>query len=228
MSHYSEEEQIESLKAFWEDYGNAILSLLLIASVAFAGWRYWQVHQRKIEEEGAMHFQQVMMDYEQDQAGDTAHNTTLQSDAHKLIASQPNSGYANLARWMLARKAVDHGDLNEAAKQLNEVLTHTPDADVAALTHLRLAQVLLAQGQTDAALKQAQATTDPAYRASSLELQGDAWVQAKNMDKAHAAYQAARDALVAAKLPPRPLLNMKMADLGIKPQDVPAQGVPAS
>ena len=37
-----EDEQIENLKRFWQDYGTPILVGITIAVTVFAGWRYWQ------------------------------------------------------------------------------------------------------------------------------------------------------------------------------------------
>ncbi len=228
----SEEEQIVALKAFWEDYGNFILTAVLAASMAFAGWRYWQVHQRQHHEEMSLHFQQVMMDYQRAQGKtDPGLNTALQADAQKLIAMDPQCAYADMTRWVLARVAVGHGDLQEATRQLQAVLAHKTEAQMAALTHLRLAQVDIAAGKAPEAIVQLKAVTDKAYQASRLELEGDAWMAEHKPDQAKTAYTQARDAMESAQLPQRPLLNMKMADLGVKPVDPPvatAPGVPAS
>ena len=37
-----DDEQIENLKRFWQDYGTPILVGASIALAVFAGWRYWQ------------------------------------------------------------------------------------------------------------------------------------------------------------------------------------------
>ena len=42
---YSEEEQVEQLKRFWQDYGTPILVGISLALAVFAGWRFWQQSQ---------------------------------------------------------------------------------------------------------------------------------------------------------------------------------------
>jgi predicted negative regulator of RcsB-dependent stress response len=37
-----EQEQLESLKAFWKSYGNLITWTLVLALGAFGGWRWWE------------------------------------------------------------------------------------------------------------------------------------------------------------------------------------------
>ena len=38
---YSEEEQLEQLKKFWNDHGTSLLTGALIAVLAYGGWGYW-------------------------------------------------------------------------------------------------------------------------------------------------------------------------------------------
>ena len=41
-----EQEQLDQLKAFWNRFGNLILSILLVVLTAYAGWNGWQWWQR--------------------------------------------------------------------------------------------------------------------------------------------------------------------------------------
>ncbi len=237
MSHLSEEEQIAALKDFWDDWGNLILTVALVISAGFAGWRYWQVHQRHHREELSSAFQRVMIDYQHLQAASASdktstENTALHADAERLIQMDSASGYADLTRWLLARVAVDHQDYQEARHQLQHVLDHNPESQIAQLTQLRMAAVDIAAGQPAQALRDLQQIKDAAYDASKKELEGDADLANHQPELARAAYQAADQALLRDKLPPRPLLNLKMADLGIAPlqktTSVAPQGAPAS
>ncbi len=237
MSHLSEEEQIAALKDFWEDWGNLILTIALVISAGFAGWRYWQVHQRHHREELSMAFQRVMVDYQhiQTEASSdkaTTANTALHADAERLIQLDSGSGYADLSHWLLARVAVDHQDYKEARHQLQLVFDHHPEDQIAQLTALRMASVDIASGQPAQALQDLQKVHDAAYDASRKELEGDADLANHQPELARAAYQAADQALVRDKLPPRPLLNLKMADMGIAPSQkttsVVPEGAPAS
>ena len=41
-----EQEQLDALKAFWNQYGNLVTWLLVAALVAYGGWNGWQWYQR--------------------------------------------------------------------------------------------------------------------------------------------------------------------------------------
>ncbi len=229
MSQYSEEEQIETLKQLWNDYGNALLTVLLVAALGFAAWRLWQRHENQQALEAATRYQHVLMDAQaaQQAQGDQskAANTLFQSDAQQLLTAMPDSAYAALTRLLLAQTAVSHADMIEADRQLTQLLEHHPAADLAAIARLRLAQVKLAEQQVPAALSVLDQVQGAAYAASVAELRGDAYVQMNRSDDARRAYTQARDLIHAAHQSPRPLLEMKMADLGVRPAPVDAGAV---
>ncbi len=41
-----EQEQLAELKAFWNKFGNLISWVLIIALGSYAGWNFWNYHQR--------------------------------------------------------------------------------------------------------------------------------------------------------------------------------------
>ena len=49
MAHLDleEQEQLAEAKAFWQRYGNLILTLLLVCALAFSGWQGWQYWQSR-------------------------------------------------------------------------------------------------------------------------------------------------------------------------------------
>ncbi|MFZ9505481.1 MAG: YfgM family protein, partial [Burkholderiaceae bacterium] len=42
-----EQEQLESLKAFWKKYGNLLMTGLTVVLLAVAGWRGWGWYQQQ-------------------------------------------------------------------------------------------------------------------------------------------------------------------------------------
>ena len=54
-----EQEQLESLKAWWKQYGNAVTWALIVALLAFAGWSGWNYWQRKQAGDAAVLYEQV-------------------------------------------------------------------------------------------------------------------------------------------------------------------------
>ena len=41
-----EQEQLATLKAWWEKYGNLTSWVLIAGLAAYSGWAYWNYHQR--------------------------------------------------------------------------------------------------------------------------------------------------------------------------------------
>ena len=42
-----EQEQIESLKAWWKQYGNLVTWVLIVAMLAYSAWQGWKYYERR-------------------------------------------------------------------------------------------------------------------------------------------------------------------------------------
>ena len=91
----------------------------------------------------------------------------------------------------LAQHAATNGDLATAVTALQTVATDADDSNLQALANIRLARVLLAQQQYDAALAAVQAEMPSAYQAAAAELQGDIYADQGQNEQAREAYQRA-------------------------------------
>ena len=40
-----EQEQLAELQSWWKVNGNLVVGVIVVAALAFAGWRYWRVYQ---------------------------------------------------------------------------------------------------------------------------------------------------------------------------------------
>jgi predicted negative regulator of RcsB-dependent stress response len=119
----------------------------------------------------------------------------------------------------LAKRAIDLKDLKEAEKQLRFVLTQKTDDGLKSIATLRLASVLAEAGDTKAALAALNGDTNPAFIPSREELRGDLLKQTGDVAGAQKAYQAAAKVLVE-RQEPRPVLEMKMADVGLEAPEI--------
>jgi predicted negative regulator of RcsB-dependent stress response len=115
---------------------------------------------------------------------------------------------------MLARQAVDQGDLDAARQALQKAVDMAEQAPLGALSRVRLAQVQLAQQMPEAALDTLQEFDDASsFRPLVEELKGDALRALGRLDEARQAYQAGLRAAEAAELDAR-LIELKLNDLG--------------
>jgi len=215
---YSEEEQLENLKRFWDDYGTFILIVIAIVLACFAGWRYWQNNKINTASQAATVYQDVMSSLQklQSNPADQAANTELQRNAQKLMQDYVGTPYAVGAGLALAKRAADSNDLKGAEKQLRWVLTQKPDEATRLITTVRLARVLAAKGDTAGGLALLANENDESFAPLVQEARGDILVTQGKTDDARKAYQAA-DAAAAKRDETRPIMETKMADVGVAP-----------
>lgn len=211
-----DDEQLENIKRFWQDYGTPILVGSSIALAVFAGWRYWQQSKQDTASQAATSYQRTQEAYQKLSLSpdDKAANTDLQREGQKLIQEYSNTPYALNASLLLAKRAMDNKDLKEAEKQLRWVLTQPVDDGVKSIATLRLARLLVEKADNKGALDLLAKDTNAAFTPSREELRGDIFKAMGDVSGAQKAYQLAIKAL-AERNEPRPLLEMKMADVGL-------------
>lgn len=215
MSH--DEEQLESLKRFFKDYGTPILTGVTLAVAVFAGWRYWNVQQIDASTKASTVFQDMLGAVQRSHLNpqDKAASTDVQRYAKTLREDYAKTPFAASAGLLLARQAVDKNDFKEAEKQLRWVLEQKPDESVRILASTRLARVLAADKKYDEALALLSKETDAGFTPTVEELKGDIYQAQGKIPEAQKAYLAAVAALQDRDDERRPLLEMKMADVGV-------------
>ena len=66
MSYETDEEKVQALKVWWQQYGNAVLTGVVVAAVIFGGWRFWQNHKISTSQAASQHYQQLLQNLEDD------------------------------------------------------------------------------------------------------------------------------------------------------------------
>ena len=179
----SEEQQVEAIKRFWNEYGKAILGGVVIGLAALYGWRYYQAEQRASAEALSGSYAQLI----QQQSS----NEEWLAQAQSFIAEQGSSSYAVFAALLAAKEAVNASNLPEAIKQLSWVQQNTTDASVKAIAQIRLARVQRETGDYAAALATLNQTVPASFAAQQAELKGDVLQASGDLPAAKAAYQQA-------------------------------------
>ncbi|ADN76947.1 Protein of unknown function DUF2133 [Ferrimonas balearica DSM 9799] len=203
MEIYStEEQQVEAIKRFWKEYGVSIIGGAVLGLGGLFGWNTYQDHLVGKAEQASAAYGRVI-----EQAGQS--QDALDTAVAQFQNEYGESGYGPLSQLLLARAAVEAGDLAKAETLLTEVLP-SMDSATAPMVTLRLARVQLAQDKLDAAQATLEKVTSEAFAAQREELKGDVLVKKGEMDAARAAYQSALDAGGAQT---SPALQMKLDDL---------------
>lgn len=214
----TQEEELETLKRFLKNYGMTIVVGLALALAVFSGWRYWQSSRFEQAAQAATVFREMMSAVQRSQLNgeDKAASTEVQRLGKTLKEDYAKTPFALNAAMLLARQAADRGDLKEAEKQLRWALEQKPGEAERLLVTTRLARVLAAQKQYDPALALLDKENDTGFRPTVEELKGDIYHAQGKLPEARKAYAAAALALQA-RAERRPILELKMADVGLAP-----------
>jgi predicted negative regulator of RcsB-dependent stress response len=180
-----EQEQVAELKAWWRQHGNRIVTVILAAALAFAGWQGWRWVQASQAAQAAALYEGLA---KAAQAGDAK---AVRDAAGTLIESYPRTLYAAMGALGAARFHFDRNDLKAAKAQLQWLVERAPAEDFRDLARLRLAAVLLDEKAYDEALKLLEAPHAAAYDSQYAALRGDALVAKNQRAEARAAYQLA-------------------------------------
>lgn len=215
--HLTEEEQIETLKRWWRDYGKLIITAIVIAVAAYFGITEWKKNQQQKAEQASVVYEQLL------QAVSVQPGQTLDAEKRSTVnqlANQLKSGgsglYAHNAALFLARLAVEEGNLEQAATELKWVLDNKPAAATEQVARLRLARVLIANNQLDEAEKLL-ANPAAAFKSEYAEVQGDIFSARGDVNAARASYEQALADNDVQQQERSMLLQLKLDDLKLAP-----------
>jgi predicted negative regulator of RcsB-dependent stress response len=185
-AYTTETEQIEKIKKWWQENGKAIIFGLILGLGGLFGYRYWE--SARIAEGQA-----ASINYEHLLAIASAGASDEATEAGEaIINGYPKSTYARLSALVLAKLAVDVRQLDEAKTRLKWVVDNSADGKLKPVALSRLAQVHLAEGDSDAAAA-AIAAIDSAFDDQFLETRGDVLLAQGETAAARAMYSAALD-----------------------------------
>ena len=225
--HLTDEEQIESMKRWWDDNGKSTLVGIALAVTGYFGWGAYQDGQQSAAEAAASSYEAFMQSINSAPQGQTPsaeQQATAKHLAKGLKAEHGSSLYAAQAALFMAQQAVNANDLERAATELQWVLDSGVETPLALLTRARLARVQLAQQAFDTALTTASDTDSGVFKSSFAEIRGDvlfakagaqseASAGAVDIAAARAAYQLALDNLLQEEASRGELLQMKIDNL---------------
>jgi len=180
-----EQEKIDDLKAWWNQYGNTISVGIILACVVIGGvqgWRWWAGRRAA---EAAVLYQAVS-------DGARKSDPAKAKDAMTTLADKfGGTAYAPRGALLYAKLLFDAGDKNGAKAQLAWVIDHADEDELRAIARYRLAGVRLDEKQYDEALKTLDAKRPASFNGLYADLRGDALSAAGRAADARVAYQEA-------------------------------------
>ena len=202
-----EQEQLESLKAWWKQYGNAVtwaLIVILLGLAAWSGWGYWQRVQAR---DASMLYEQVT------KAAESRDADRVKRAATDLEEKFGRTAYGPMSALVAAKVQYEAGDLAGAKTQLQWAIDHGGD-DYAPLARVRMAGVLLDEKAYDQGLALLKDEPAAPYAALFADRRGDLLAAQDKREEARTAYRSALDKLGSGEAAMRQIIQFKLDALG--------------
>ena len=209
--HFSDEEQLENLKKWWQEYGIISIAIISISVGGYFGLIFYKENQREQSEVASSKYQDML-------------NISLVAPGKKISATQQKlieklatelkisfegSQYSIYSALMMAKLHVEKNDLDEAAKELEWALSHT-EKELAPIIKLRLARVEASRGNIDLALSMIKNDIPKNMTSAYSEAQGDFYMLKEDKVSAYDYYTLAVNQLKDHDNPHVKILRLKL------------------
>jgi predicted negative regulator of RcsB-dependent stress response len=211
-----EQEQLDELKHFWNQYGNLISWFLIAVFGSFAAWNGWNWWQRQQAVQASALYDEVERAAV---AGDTARVEQAYKDIQDKFG---RTTYAQQAALLAARTLADQGKTDAAKSALQWVANDASDDGLQAIARLRLAALLVEAKDYDGALKQLAGEVPQEFAALAADRRGDVYNLQNKKNEAKAEYTKAWQGL-APDSDYRMLVEVKLTALGVDVSALKAQ-----
>ena len=202
-ANLTDDEKLAELKKWWGENGGSIITGVVLGLAVLFGGKAWFSYQETNAQTASNIYVTLMSALETGDALAVAEKTGV------LVSEYGGTPYATLAALAMAKIKIEAGELNDAQAQLRWVLDNSKSEIFRDTARLRLARVLIAMEDLDAAEALLQEPVsgnafDPLY----TEVKGDVNIARGDIPAAHLAYQEAL-AATAADSPGRYILELK-------------------
>lgn len=204
---HDEQEQLASLKAWWNQYGNLVTWLLIIALSVYAGWAGWNYYQRNQAVQASQLYEELQ------KAVAAKDQAKVQRAAVDMQDKFGKTAYAQMSAMAAAKAAFDAGDLDAAMAQLQWAIANGQDDEYKAVAKIRLAGILLDKKAYDEGLKLLSGDFPAAFAGIVADRKGDILIAQEKLVEARKAYQEALDK-TDQKNPGRQLIQLKLDAIG--------------
>ncbi|MFN2381935.1 MAG: YfgM family protein [Guyparkeria sp.] len=196
----SDEEQIERIRDWWSEHGKTVIAGVVLGIAGLIGWQGWQGWQENRIASASAAFANL------EQMAASGEDDVVER-ARDVATSHDGTSYTVLAWLIGAGAAVENNDLETAVSYLERARASADRAQLLATVDLRLARVLWAQGEHEAAVDRL-ANPPSGFDGLFAELRGDILADRGDLVAAREAYETAVESDAA-----NGLLQMKLDSL---------------
>jgi predicted negative regulator of RcsB-dependent stress response len=204
---YEHADETERLKKWWKSYGPALILGIALGSAALGGLKYWQYHKAKQADAASQLYEQLTQSFQRRALA------SVDEAGNKLVQDYASTPYAGKAALVMAKMHFDNSDIQGARQHLQWAMDKAAETATRQIARLRLARLMLDQGELDPALELVKPADPAGFEAEYQELKGDILLAKGRTDDARRAYRAALDQL-AKESPYQRVLSMKLDDIG--------------
>lgn len=185
MVDQAEQEQIEEIRAWWEEYGNYIIAGVVIGALLLFGWNYYKTSKANAEIAASVLYDEL--------ADHVAEGRVEEAErvSGDLDASFPESAYSAQSKLAMARLYMDNNRDADAAAVLREIVDSEREPGFAGVARLRLAKILHYQEKYDEVLALLDLEDTAGFTARYADARGDALVALGRFDEARGEYLVA-------------------------------------
>ncbi len=203
-----EQEQLATLKAWWQENGNLVMTALSLVLIVLAAWQGWNYYQRNQAAQASALYDSVQ---KAARAGDLKQ---VRESAGAILEQYPRTAYAAMAAMVSAKAHFQSGDMKTAHAQLAWVAENAGDEGLQDIARLRLASVMLDEKAYDDALKALDAKHGATFDALFLATRADVLVAQGKNEEAGTAYKSALEKADARDAGLRGSIQLRLDALG--------------
>jgi predicted negative regulator of RcsB-dependent stress response len=205
-----EQEQLETLKAWWKKNGNFLTWLVIIVLAAYVAWSGWHRYQGNQAAEASVLYEELQKSVA------AKDNAKVQRAAADIQDKFERTAYAQMSALTAAKSAFDANDMKVAKAQLQWIIAHGRDDAYKAIAKVRLAGILLDEKAYDDALQLLTGEFPQQFAGIVADRKGDILVAQNKIAEARSSYQTALDK-TDEKDPGRQLIQLKLDAIGGAP-----------
>lgn len=206
-----EQEQLDQLKHFWKQYGDAITWFLIVVLGAYAAWNGYNYWQRREAAQVAVLFDELERSVN---ASETARVERVYSD---ITDKYPKTAYAQQGALLAARYFHDKTKPDQAQAALRWVVDKGSDLGYQAVAKLRLAAMLMEAKDFGASATLLSGEFPAGFEALAADRLGDLAMLEGKPEQARAEFEKAYG-LLDSTSPYRRMIEVKLNALGVDVQ----------
>lgn len=209
--HLNDEEQLESFKRWFKENGLSTIVVVVLAAGGYFGWDFWKGYSEKTAQAASIIYQK-MMDTALIDPGESLNDSQkdeISGLAVQLKNDYSRTQYARYGAMLLARLAMEDGELETATEQL-EWARKGADDGLSLVIELRLARIEAARGNIDGAIDMLNVQEAKTMASAYAEARGDFYLMKDDRESAHAAYLEALQSVAQNDNQSRSIIELKL------------------